>query len=392
MNTEDRIKILKKVEIFSEVDNSILQQIAPDLEFKDYKVDDFLVHKGTMGNALLIILSGSVVVTDAGHVFSTLGAGDVIGEYYLIDAREHSADVIAVSDCSVVRVSQKVFRKVTSDYTSVDAGVMRFLVNRLRNMNVIEESLASSNREIQKQKVELEEQRNELEQLNATKDKFFSIIAHDLRSPTATLITLSEMLVSDLESFDIATLQELIGDLRQVAHNNLKLLNSLLEWARLQQGRIPFEPKEIQINELIKDVVVTYAQNAKDKEIELKADMGEDFNVFADSNMVSSVLRNLVNNALKYTSKKGSVILSVKQEGEMLRLCVQDTGRGLSEENIKKLFRLDCHFSTTGTANEMGTGLGLILCREFVEKQGGVLEVESIKDQGSIFSFTLPLV
>ncbi len=384
MNLNERINILKNVEMFRQVSQDILEQLADDLQLIKYGKGDVLVKKGAVGEALMIILDGEVIVTDQGHVFSRLKKGDVIGEYYLIDSRPHSADVVAYSKTEIMLVSQELFQKVTGNYTSVDAGVMRFLVGRLRNMNVIEEELARKNREVI-------EQKKQLEKLNATKDKFFSIIGHDLRSPTATLITLSEMLISDLEEFDDGTILELLGDVNKVAHNNLKLLNGLLEWARSQQGRIPYEPKEHSFNSVIGPVLLTYRKTAEDKGVELVDSVEGSYKVYVDINMISSVLRNLISNAIKYCSKGDKIYLSVKKEEGFLRVFVRDTGLGIGEDVQKKLFRLDCHYTTTGTANELGTGLGLILCREFVEKNGGSLDLESVKGAGSTFSFTVPV-
>ncbi len=384
MNINERINVLKNVEMFRQVSQDILKQLAGDLQLLKFRKGDVLVKKGDCGNALMIILDGEVTVTDHGHVFSNLKKGDVIGEYYLIDSRPHSADVVAHRETEIMLISQELFQKVTGNYTSVDAGVMRFLVGRLRNMNVIEEELARKNREVL-------EQKKQLEKLNATKDKFFSIIGHDLRSPTATLITLSEMLISDLEEFDDGTILELLGDVNKVAHNNLKLLNGLLEWARSQQGRIPYEPKVHSLNSLFEPVLLTYRKTAEDKGVELINSVEGSYKVYVDVNMISSVLRNLISNAIKYCNKGDKIFLSVEREGSFLRVFVRDTGLGISEEVQKKLFRLDCHYTTTGTANELGTGLGLILCREFVEKNGGSLDLISVKGAGSTFSFTVPV-
>ncbi len=384
MDINERINILKNVEMFRQVSQDILEQLAGDLQLFKYRKGDVLVKKGEVGDALMIILDGEVTVTDQGHVFSSLKKGDVIGEYYLIDSRPHSADVVAYSDTEIMIVSQQLFQTVTGNYTSVDAGVMRFLVGRLRNMNIIEEELARKNREVL-------EQKKQLEKLNATKDKFFSIIGHDLRSPTATLITLSEMLISDLEEFDDGTILELLGDVNKVAHNNLKLLNGLLEWARSQQGRIPYEPQVHSLTSLYEPVLTTYRKTAEDKGVELINSIEGAYNVFVDINMISSVLRNLISNAIKYCNKGDKIYLSVEKEDGFLRVFVRDTGLGISENVQKKLFRLDCHYTTTGTANELGTGLGLILCREFVEKNGGSLNLKSAKGVGSTFSFTVPV-
>ncbi len=384
MNIKERINILKNVEMFRQVSQDILKQLAGDLQLLKFRKGDVLVKKGEVGDALMIILDGEVTVTDQGHVFSNLKKGDVIGEYYLIDSRPHSADVVAYRETEIMLISQELFQKVTGNYTSVDAGVMRFLVGRLRNMNVIEEELARKNREVL-------EQKKQLEKLNATKDKFFSIIGHDLRSPTATLITLSEMLISDLEEFDDGTILELLGDVNKVAHNNLKLLNGLLEWARSQQGRIPYEPQPHNLNSLFEPVLLTYRKTAEDKGVELINSVEGSYKVYVDINMISSVLRNLISNAIKYCNKGDKIYLSLEKEGGFLRISVRDTGLGISEDAQKKLFRLDCHYTTTGTANELGTGLGLILCREFVEKNGGSLNLESVKGEGSTFSFTVPV-
>ncbi len=248
---------------------------------------------------------------------------------------------------------------------------------------------------IQKEKeLALIESELKLKESNTTKDKFFSIISHDLKSPFNSLLGFTDMLVENYDLFDDEERKSIIDSLNTSSKNTYQLLENLLTWSRSQTGIIEFVQEEIEIKLVIKESILLCQAAAENKNIELIESAEDGLMVFADKNMLHTVLRNLISNAIKFTENKGTLIVSAKeskQEG-FIEISVSDTGVGIPEDIIDDLFLMDKDVSTPGTENEKGTGLGLILCKEFVEKQGGKIWVESEVGVGSQFIFTLPAV
>jgi PAS domain S-box-containing protein len=237
-------------------------------------------------------------------------------------------------------------------------------------------------------KIEISEKR--LRELNSTKDKFFSIIAHDLMSPFNSILGLCEILSQNINDKDYQNIDEYSQAIISSSRKAFALLVNLLEWSRLQTGRISFNPVRINFKTIINDNIELFKNSALQKEVLIETDIQPDLNIFADYNMINTVVRNLLSNAIKYTSKSGNIRISALQNAQLTEFSIHDTGVGIREEDIDKIFRLDIQFSTTGTANESGSGLGLMLCKEFVEKHNGKIWVESKLDKGSTFKFNLP--
>lgn len=391
METVRRIAFLKTVSIFSETPDEVLKQIADRLIEMEVCEGDHIVLKGELGDAMYIIVDGRVKVHDAEYIFSVLKTRDVFGKYYLLDKKERSATVTALSHTFLYRFNQDLFFRITQNENTLIRGVLKALVGRLRDMNIAEEQLAAQNHEIVRQKEELEKQKRELIDLNATKDKFFSIIAHDLRSPITTLISLAEVLRTDIDLLTVGETHEILTSLHALSRNYLKLLDNLLQWARIQTGRMVPDPQPVELVTLINEIVDFYKVTAAEKHVTLISRVSGAVTIIADPNMIKTVLRNLISNALKYTAMEGSVTVETNLKPGWITVSVIDTGLGMTPQTISSLFKLDKTFSTAGTANEKGTGLGLILSKEFVEKNGGTISVESEYGQGSTFRFTLPV-
>ncbi len=237
---------------------------------------------------------------------------------------------------------------------------------------------------------QLARQTKELLELNSTKDKFFSIIAHDLRSPFNALIGLSDLLANNYHELEEADVEESINDIYVASKQAFTLLENLLEWARSQTGRMEYEPVVFNLVELANETISLASAAAENKEIQLSVHGPEQLSVFADRNMIFTVLRNLVSNAIKFTPLKGSIRLHLEQTDKEIIFKVEDSGVGISKENVARLFQIDKTFSKYGTADEKGTGLGLILCKEFVDKHNGKISVESTPGKGSTFIVSLP--
>jgi len=237
---------------------------------------------------------------------------------------------------------------------------------------------------------QLRESEAELKKINASKDKFFSIIAHDLRSPFSSLLGFSEFLAQDINDLSPDEISLFAGKINESARNVFSLLENLLQWSRIQTGRMAFEPVMFNICNRITQAIGILTDNSTNKNITLQSFVDPGLMVFADENMLNSVLQNLMSNAIKFTKPGGSITLSSREEGDFAEISVKDTGVGMKEEDIAKLFRIDVHHTTAGTNDEKGTGLGLVLCNELISKNGGRMWVESKFGEGSVFYFTLP--
>jgi signal transduction histidine kinase len=230
----------------------------------------------------------------------------------------------------------------------------------------------------------------ELKELNASKDRFFSIIAHDLKNPFNTIIGFSNMLNEELDNVQMTNSREYARMINVSAVQTLNLLENLLEWANSQRGKISFNPASLNVNELVREEVLMLKEMAIGKNIELTTDIPPNLNVLADKNMIKTVLRNLISNAVKFTHRNGRVEVKTFVINDMVEIAVRDNGIGMSKVMMDQLFKIDANLSTRGTENEKGTGLGLFLCKEFVEKHGGKIRVESQMGIGSVFIITLP--
>ncbi len=236
----------------------------------------------------------------------------------------------------------------------------------------------------------LKESEKKLQELNAAKDKFFSIISHDLRSPFNSIIGFSEMLYNETEAFSKAEIKEMAESIYKVSQETYNLLNNLLEWSGTQTGRIIFEPAKTRIYDIVINTIDLLNDNAKKKNIAISVDIPEHLQVFADINMITTVIRNLLSNAIKFTYEKGSIKISAQDTGKSVEITIADTGMGIKKKDINNIFRIDADSSNPGTANEKGTGLGLVLCKEFVAMNNGDIRVESEIAKGSKFIVSLP--
>jgi signal transduction histidine kinase len=232
---------------------------------------------------------------------------------------------------------------------------------------------------------------NELNELNTSKDKFFSIIAHDLKNPFTTLIGYSSLLKEDIELGDLRKIEESVDFINTSAVQTLRLLENLLEWANSQRGKISFLPESIKLSGLLREEISIVYDMAKGKNIELKSYIPDTLTIVADKNMIRTIFRNLLTNAVKFTHKNGKVEVNAIISNNQLEISVSDNGIGMTNETAAKLFRIDANLSTRGTENEKGTGLGLFLCKEFIEKHYGKIWVESEIGKGSTFKFIIPL-
>jgi signal transduction histidine kinase len=263
--------------------------------------------------------------------------------------------------------------------------VYRYLLNLRTN-----KLLSAQNEQITIANKNLKESEQNLKELVATKDKFFRIISHDLKNPFTSLLSISEMIHENYQLIDEDEKKVGIRKVHESVKHIFNLLENLLTWSRSQTGKIDFAPIEFDLCELISETLSLYSASAEKKQIQLTKYCPEEIMALADRNMCSSVLRNLLNNAIKFSHNSSEVAVKVIPHSNYCEIQVIDQGIGIDKENIDKLFRIDLKYKSSGTAGEKGTGLGLLLCKEFVEANGGNIEVKSELGKGSTFIFTLP--
>jgi len=264
---------------------------------------------------------------------------------------------------------------------------------RRRHSQILKDNYNTINQQkllLEKNLTQLAEDEKKLKQLNATKDKFFSIIAHDLKNPFNVMIGISDLMRTSSNIKNTKEFESMVEGMFQAATSGYNLLENLLEWSRTQTESVQFNPERFQIQKILTANQSLFQEAARSKKISIfwPSTQAE---VFADYNMVNFIFRNLMNNAIKFSHEGGNIKVLIDQDVKMLKCTIKDTGIGMDADTLSKLFKIEHSVQKSGTANEKGTGLGLILCKEFVEKNGGTITVESKEDKGSAFTFNLPL-
>jgi len=362
------------------------------LTSKTLQKDEVLFNKSDFDHTLYIIVSGCIKIHSGELTYAFIRKQQFFGEYSLLDSSPRSTSASATEPSELLGLDQKTFFKVLDKNPSLSRSMLTTLVGRLRDYNILEAELKSKNQEITKQKEELEVQRKELEALNTTKDKFFAIIAHDLKNPFSTVLALSELLAREFETFESDKLKIFIEQIYKYSNNTYNLLENLLQWSMLQTGRMPLRPKLVNLRLIINENIELLKGNATQKGIKILTSIEDDHFVYVDTNMITTVVRNLLSNAIKFTPTDGEIYISIIDDGDYFKVLVKDTGVGISQNDLNNLFRIDSNPSTIGTSQEKGTGLGLIICKDFIERNGGFIGVESQPNIGSSFYFKIPKV
>ncbi|GEM_PF-1662070 len=245
--------------------------------------------------------------------------------------------------------------------------------------------------QIKNAEIRLRENEKKLMELNASKDKFFSIIAHDLKNPFNSLIGLSDVILQDFHELDKDQIFNTVKSLNRSSRSAFNLLQNLLEWAISQTSSIDYKPQNFSIQRLVEEALEPHTGVAERKNITIKISSDENPSVFGDVNMLRTVIRNLISNAIKFTNQSGEIRIRIRRDTAFCYVDVEDNGIGIPEKDIPLLFRIDRHYSRRGTSGETGTSLGLILCKEFVEKNKGEIFVKSELNKGTVFTFSIPL-
>jgi signal transduction histidine kinase/CheY-like chemotaxis protein len=273
----------------------------------------------------------------------------------------------------LTRELEEKVRKRTRDLEQLNAQLNKELTERIQIENALKQN------------------EHQLKELNATKDKFFNIVAHDLKNPFTSLLGSSELLFQNIEHLDMDHIRKLAIILNDSAKSGYSILQNLLDWSRSQTGMLKYNPEKVNLRLLIEENIANFELFAVNKEIMVTSLVKHDLFMYTDKNMINTILRNLISNAIKFSYRLGRVIIKATMVPHEVIISVKDHGAGIPEGNIDGIFRIDSKFTTPGTENEQGTGLGLKLCKEFIEKLGGRLWVVSKLQKGTEFSFSLTL-
>lgn len=396
-NKPDIVKLFKDVEIFSEFEDDVLNEFAENMSEIYLKKGETLFNKGDKEHAMYIILDGSVEIHDNDYIFTTLNSKQFFGEYSLIDSAVRSASVTAVRDSHLLELKQESFNLSTNRRPELWKSVLISLTKRLRDYNVIEEKLTMRTIDIQKKNFEIAQekenianQKKELESINASKDKFFTIMGHDLKNPFKALIDITDRLTKNYSKLEDEDKLKYISQINRYSKSTYSLLNNLLLWARSQTGTLKINFKRANIRTTINNVVDFFEISSSQKLITLKSNVNDDLHGYFDVDMITTVLRNLVSNALKFTNENGKITIVALEVGDMIQVEVTDTGIGISPEEQISMFSIERQANLSDSSEREGKGLGMILIKEFVSKNGGDIWVESELNVGSTFKFTLP--
>ena len=296
--------------------------------------------------------------------------------------------ILSYSRYRIIVKSKKILEEKQIEISKVNMN----LVEKNTKLSEHEQKLELLNKELNEANQNLLKSEKKLMAINSSKDKFFSIISHDLRNPFASISSFSRIIKRDIKSMSQQELIELVGEMDASILKINNLLDNLLMWSRSQSGKNIFFPQSINLLEVINDNIELFSASAKEKGVSLNSEVNKDISVYADKNMLDTIIRNLVSNSVKYSKADGIVSITAVQNEKYAVISIIDNGVGISDEDKMKLFNSDLFHSTYGTNEEKGSGLGLKICKEFVEKLGGEITFESQQGVGSEFTFTVPLV
>ncbi len=312
---------------------------------------------------------------DFDNIFST--------ELYFLS---HAEDIAEIADTLSREDILNEFNKLTQNY----ANLLKQTKKLIKIGDSSQRKLRNAQLKLEDQNAMINAQYMKLRELNATKDKFFTIISHDIRNPITSILMMAEILRYSSDKLSKEELADKIGSIIDAIKRVFTLFENLLRWAMTQTGSISFIPEHINLSQLIDKVATLLDVEMTNKNIRFKPSVDSAIMVFGDRNMLETVFRNLITNSIKFSNSNGTIAVNATVNGKETIVSVKDSGIGINKDDVKKLFRIDENFKTKGTANESGSGLGLILCKEFIEKHGGQIWVESVPGKGSEFKFSIP--
>jgi two-component system sensor histidine kinase/response regulator len=385
-------RVLRMPVSFAIIIYTVLLNIIIDFVTKPYGNQQVLFF---MRNSFVIIylitLSSLIINKKHGIIITLIYLASFIS-LTLISKDKFLLDTILMQLSLLTAYTYVIYYFVSAFEKSINQQMVNSNIIREQNEVVHEANILLKEKQlkVEEQAKELEKINNQLKETVATKDKFFSIIAHDLKNPLGGLMEISNLLYNEYSQYDDEQKNKIVKAIYESSKNTYNLLDNLLTWSRMQTNGIKYNPEIINLYDLIYETSHILENMCSGKNIDLNLSMDKSTEIYADKYMLSSVVNNLLSNAIKFTPVGGTVNISAELTGNgYIRICVSDNGTGISQDGISRLFRIDQNYSTKGTNNEEGTGLGLLLCKEFVERNGGTIWVESELNRGSHFFFTV---
>jgi len=374
-----KITLLKKIQLFSELHKPTLKKIAALLEEMEYQKGHYVFKKGDEGDAVFIIISGSVSVKDEDLVLSTLKEGDVFGEYALIDNKSRSASIYAEETLKLLRLGRTSFSKLMTDNKEVQKGLLHLFVNRLREHDALEKQLAD-------QTIQIIRQKQALEELNEEKNHLMGIIAHDLRNPLSSTLSLAHLLESESESFSEDHAICIKGIIRAL-NRMCDMVDRILDVKALENKQEQVNIEKVNLSELVQNAYNGFKSKIEKKKLKTFLNLN---NIYAnvDRQYLMQVIENLLSNAIKFSPPKKSIFLNLWVHEGKAHIGIKDEGPGISMEDQKKLFQKFQQLSAQPTAGESSTGLGLSIVKKYTELMNGNVWCESEPGKGAKFVVT----
>ncbi len=398
---EERIQILKNTHIFSETGADVLFEVANALTEKHARKEKIIIHKGDLGNSMFIIVKGKVRVHDGNHVLTKLGPGSVFGEYSLIDEETRSASVTADEASDLLKLSQEDFFRIISEKKEVMKGVLRVLVKRMRNMNILEEKLSKSYLKIQKQKDEielqhqsiskqkelLEEQNYDLLNLNEEKNHLLSVVVHGIKNPLTSSLCMVDLLKE--QSKNDESQQEYTSIIKNSLDRINKMINEILNINRIESKTFSLKTEPIEISKLIKDVLLNFNMVVVRKSLQLNLNL-DICHAKLNEVYTHQIVDNLLSNAFRYSPVSKSIDINLMANGEKIRLEIIDEGPGISKKDPNSVFDIYQRQNEKPNQENASTGLGLAIVKRYVNAMKGNVWCENTKDKGAKFIVELP--
>jgi signal transduction histidine kinase len=378
---KSRVEFLKNLRIFKKASDVELIDLATSLSDQVVHEGEKIICKGDEANNMFIIAKGRVKIHDGEHVLNEVGKGHVFGEYSLFHTHTRTASVTTLETTYLLKLGQSDFKDLLKKNPDIQMAVIESLVDTIAVQNQLEKELAEKN-------IQIEKQKKELERAIKTKDRFFSLVAHDLRSPLSSLSSYLNLLINSSE-LTREEIKKYASEIQGSIENVVEMLNNLLNWAVSETGEWHIKAKNFNILTSLERVVDLYQLLADKKNISL-VNNAQDLSVFADNNSVDVIMRNIVSNAIKYTPKGGKIELNTHLEGSYCMISIKDNGLGMDEATKKNLFNIDIKNKIGDSNEQSGTGLGLLLSKEFAEKNNGFLSFETELNTGTTFYVKLP--
>jgi two-component system sensor histidine kinase/response regulator len=393
----ERVELLRHSNVLSGIEDCLLADLAAKVAVVELGPGEALFRKGDPPDAMYIVAKGRIRIHDGDYLFTELEPPSSLGEYALVRDAPRTASATARGSATLLRLDRDTFHRQLSDDAGFLHGLLRSMLARIVEKDVTEEEISRNREEIRRQRDqiasqrdELERQRQQLAQMNAVKDKFFALVAHDLKNPLMALSLMSKALSDRPEFLTPQKTQEYAQLTHESATLACQLMENLLDWSRSQSNGIRFVAQPVSLHGSVRDNFALLGLCARNKRIALRNEVPVDLTVLADPRSISTIVRNLVSNALKYTPPGGQVTVRATGTPSEVLWSVSDTGVGIEPDRLADLFRGDVYATTRGTADEMGTGLGLKLCKEFAERNRGAIRVTSEQGKGTTFTVTLP--